>query len=45
MAAKYQLEDNAKVDTLSLLTIRNPRMGHHHAKIGGAGDGASSEPL
>ena len=46
MAAKYELEDNCKVDTLSLLTIRNPRMGHYHAaKIGGGGSVAGSEPL
>lgn len=30
LAQKYQLEDNSKVETLSLLTIRNPGMGHHH---------------
>ena len=47
MAAKYELDDNTKVETLSLLTIRNPRMGHFHAaKVGeGRGSVGGSEPL
>ena len=37
MALKYELEDNSTVDTLSLLTIRNHRMGHHHKQAGADG--------
>ena len=37
MALKYELEDNSTVDTLSLLTIRNQRMGHHHKQAGAGG--------
>ena len=37
MAMKYDLEDNSTVESLSLLSIRNQRMGHHHKQGGGGG--------
>lgn len=43
MAAKYDLEDNSKIETYSLLTLVNPRMGHHHGPK--FGQGAANGPV
>jgi len=30
LALKYELRDDSRVETLTLLSLRNPNMGHHH---------------